>query len=77
MIFHPAEGDTIRLDAWPSAGEVVFEDVAVRYRDDLPVILHDVALRIPGGGCRVGIVGRTGSGKSTLVQGVFLFTVTF
>ena len=58
----------IRLDTWPSAGEVVFEGVAVRYRDDLPVVLRDVTLRIPGGGCRVGIVGRTGSGKSTLVQ---------
>ena len=59
---------TVPLSAWPSVGKVSFENCSVRYRDDLPIVLSAINLLIPGGGCRVGIVGRTGSGKSTLVQ---------
>ncbi|KAK2946630.1 Multidrug resistance-associated protein [Blattamonas nauphoetae] len=51
---------------WPSAGKVEFEDVGVRYRADLPLSLDQVSFTIPAGS-KVGIVGRTGSGKSTLI----------
>jgi ATP-binding cassette subfamily B protein len=47
-------------------GEIVFENVTFGYREDEPV-LHDVSFRI-GAGERVGIVGWTGSGKSTLIR---------
>ncbi|CAI7790902.1 unnamed protein product, partial [Closterium sp. NIES-54] len=42
----------------------------VQYRPDLPMVLKGVTLTIPGGN-KVGIVGRTGSGKSTLVAALF------
>ncbi|CAI5996063.1 unnamed protein product [Closterium sp. NIES-64] len=42
----------------------------VQYRPDLPMVLKGVTLNIPGGH-KVGIVGRTGSGKSTLVAALF------
>ncbi len=51
---------------WPASGEVEFRNVTVRYDVDGPDILTDVSLRF-GAGERVAIVGRTGSGKSTLV----------
>lgn len=37
----------------------------VKYRDDLDLVIKDLTLEIPRG-CKVGVVGRTGSGKSTL-----------
>ncbi|KAK6164386.1 hypothetical protein DH2020_001250 [Rehmannia glutinosa] len=42
----------------------------VRYKESLPVVLHSVSCVFPGGK-KIGIVGRTGSGKSTLIQALF------
>jgi ABC-type multidrug transport system fused ATPase/permease subunit len=55
-----------------AAGEIVFEGVTARYWKDLPDVIRGVSFRIPGGS-KVGIVGRTGSGKSTLFQILFRF----
>ena len=52
---------------WPQSGEVVFEHVNMRYRPGLPLVLKDININIHAGE-RVGIVGRTGSGKSTLTS---------
>ncbi|KAK2953839.1 Multidrug resistance-associated protein [Blattamonas nauphoetae] len=57
---------TTRNRGWPSAGEVEFKNVDVRYRPDLPLSLSSLSLKIAGGS-KVGVVGRTGSGKSTLI----------
>ena len=51
---------------WPSSnGDIVFEDVTIRYAPHLDPVLQNVSLRIPGGSTTA-ILGRTGSGKSTL-----------
>ena len=42
-------------------------DVTVRYRPELPTALAGVTLAVPAG-AKVGVVGRSGGGKSTLVQ---------
>jgi ATP-binding cassette subfamily C (CFTR/MRP) protein 4 len=55
------------LDNWPDMGEINVQDLSVRYRPSLPLSLSGVSFKIEGGS-RVGIVGRTGGGKSTLVQ---------
>lgn len=48
------------------------QNLSVRYADDLPLVLRDVSFHVPA--CaKVGIVGRTGSGKSTLFQALFRF----
>mmetsp|Transcript_5464 Transcript_5464/g.8077 ORF Transcript_5464/g.8077 Transcript_5464/m.8077 type:complete len:1386 (-) Transcript_5464:101-4258(-) len=54
-------------DTWPSKGEIVASDLSCRYREDLPTVLKQISFRFPGGS-RVGVVGRTGSGKSSLLN---------
>lgn len=44
--------------------------VQLRYRPDSPLVLKEISLSIKGGE-KVGVVGRTGSGKSTLIQALF------
>jgi ABC-type multidrug transport system fused ATPase/permease subunit len=55
---------------WPERGEIVFDGVQMRYRTDLPLILHGLTMRIEPGE-RVGIVGRTGAGKSSIASTLF------
>lgn len=50
---------------WPASGEVVVEDLSAKYSPDSPEVLHNLNFRIASGE-RVGVVGRTGSGKSSL-----------
>merc|ERR1719221_1818552 len=52
------------------SGEIIFENVAVRYRPETPLVLKGVSMVVPGG-TKVGICGRTGCGKSTLLNVLF------
>jgi len=56
--------------AWPTAGRVEVRDLYVRYAEHLPDVLKGVTFVVEGGST-VGIIGRTGSGKSTLFQALF------
>ncbi|PPR92267.1 hypothetical protein GOBAR_AA28400 [Gossypium barbadense] len=56
--------------SWPECGTIELLDLKVRYGENLPVVLHGVTCAFPGGK-KIGIVGRTGSGKSTLIQALF------
>lgn len=55
---------------WPQVGRVEFRDYSLRYRDDLDMVLKHINITIEGGE-KVGIVGRTGAGKSSLTLGLF------
>ncbi|CAM9122833.1 unnamed protein product, partial [Ectocarpus sp. 4 AP-2014] len=57
-------------DAWPAEGNIEVRDMSMRYRDDLPPVLKGLTLSIKGGS-RVGVVGRTGAGKSSLIAALF------
>ncbi|KAK4498512.1 hypothetical protein PRZ48_011170 [Zasmidium cellare] len=52
--------------SWPSRGGIVFEKAYLQYREDLPDALRNFNLNIRPGE-RIGIVGRTGAGKSTIL----------
>jgi ABC-type multidrug transport system fused ATPase/permease subunit len=56
--------------SWPEHGEIVFQDVQMRYRRNLPLVLHDFNLHVQGGE-RIGVVGRTGAGKSSIMTTLF------
>ncbi|KAI4294947.1 hypothetical protein MLD38_040782 [Melastoma candidum] len=56
--------------SWPSRGRIDILNLQVRYAAHLPLVLHGITCTFPGG-MKTGIVGRTGSGKSTLIQALF------
>lgn len=55
--------------SWPSKGELHLDNVCLRYREGLPLVLDRVTLTIKSKE-KVGIVGRTGAGKSSLVTAI-------
>lgn len=64
------ENSVSEVHRWPLEGDIVFDRVRARYDEGLPEILRGVTFRVPQG-TSMGIVGRTGSGKSTLFQVLF------
>ncbi|CAL9018040.1 unnamed protein product [Prunus brigantina] len=56
--------------SWPLRGKVDIHDLQVRYAPHMPLVLRGITCTFPGG-MKTGIVGRTGSGKSTLIQTLF------
>ncbi|XP_034018674.1 multidrug resistance-associated protein 9-like [Thalassophryne amazonica] len=57
-------------DDWPQAGAITFRNYTMKYRPCKPIVLHDLQLHI-GAKEKLGIVGRTGSGKSSLAVALF------
>ncbi|KAJ3031489.1 UNVERIFIED_CONTAM: hypothetical protein HDU68_003429 [Siphonaria sp. JEL0065] len=71
----PVEADAIVKDnrppkEWPHNGTIDFKEVVMRYAPHLPIVLNNVSFQIRDKE-KVGIVGRTGSGKSSLMQALF------
>ncbi|KAK8448521.1 hypothetical protein SEVIR_7G027200v4 [Setaria viridis] len=62
--------DRLPSPNWPTHGDIDIKNLKVRYRPNTPLILKGINIRISGGE-KIGVVGRTGSGKSTLVQALF------
>lgn len=56
--------------AWPHEGKIEIENLTVAYKDDLPPVLKKLNVIIKPGE-RIGIIGRTGAGKSTLASVFF------
>ena len=56
--------------SWPARGSIKLVDFGVRYRPDLELVLHGISCDIQPGE-KVGIVGRTGAGKSSITLALF------
>ncbi|KAJ6518372.1 ABC protein [Mycena vulgaris] len=77
-VVHYARGDVVPKEAahestpehkppaqWPALGAIQFKNVTMAYRPGLPNVLHGISLDIKAGE-KIGVVGRTGAGKSSL-----------
>ncbi|KAF9054811.1 multidrug resistance-associated ABC transporter [Panaeolus papilionaceus] len=61
--------------AWPTSGDLRVENLCARYSKAGPLVLHNLTFHIQSGQ-RVGVVGRTGSGKSSLTLSLLRCIVT-
>ncbi|KAF9573033.1 hypothetical protein EC968_009083 [Mortierella alpina] len=66
----PTTGGVRLPENWPPQGRVVFKDYSTRYREGLELVLHRVSFTIEPAQ-KIGIVGRTGAGKSSLALALF------
>eukprot|EP01027_Heterolobosea_sp_BB2_P005362 GEZU01008213.1.p1 GENE.GEZU01008213.1~~GEZU01008213.1.p1 ORF type:complete len:1468 (-),score=330.07 GEZU01008213.1:1647-6050(-) len=64
------DSSAITYDHWPAHGKIEFRDLVMRYRPNRPPVLKGISCVIHPGE-KVGIVGRTGAGKSSLTQAIF------
>ncbi|KAG9139010.1 hypothetical protein Leryth_024357 [Lithospermum erythrorhizon] len=55
---------------WPAMGKVEIQDLQIKYRTDAPLVLQGISCTFEAGH-NIGIVGRTGSGKTTLIGALF------
>ncbi|KAK9073074.1 hypothetical protein SSX86_007396 [Deinandra increscens subsp. villosa] len=62
--------DSQPSNEWPENGTISFTNLQIRYAEHLPSVLKNITCTFPGKK-KVGVVGRTGSGKSTLIQAIF------
>ncbi len=65
----PQDGDDAPA-AWPSEGKIEVEKLTAGYSDELPAVLKEITFDVKPGE-RIGVVGRTGAGKSTLAAVLF------
>jgi len=56
--------------SWPSKGAVSIENMSYTYKDGAPLVLKDLSLDIKAGE-KIGVVGRTGAGKSSMTMALF------
>lgn len=63
-------GKTKANENWPNKGEIIFSEVSFAYAKNLTPVLKEISFEIQPGE-KIGIVGRTGAGKSSLIQTIF------
>ncbi|RLN11969.1 ABC transporter C family member 8-like isoform X1 [Panicum miliaceum] len=56
--------------SWPQEGRIELQDLKIRYRPNAPLVLKGITCTFAAGN-KIGVVGRTGSGKSTLISSLF------
>lgn len=52
---------------WPSQGNITFDQITLRYRPGLPLVLKNLSLEFKAGE-KIGVVGRTGAGKTSILS---------
>ena len=55
---------------WPDVAGLMMNNFSLRYRQELPLVIKNIDFRIKSGE-RIGIVGRTGAGKSSIIHAIF------
>ncbi|XP_030840128.1 multidrug resistance-associated protein 5-like [Strongylocentrotus purpuratus] len=58
------------IDSWPKHGNITVDSLQLKYRDNLPIVLKDISFHVNSKE-KIGIIGRTGSGKSSIAVALF------
>ncbi|XP_071557592.1 ATP-binding cassette subfamily C member 4-like isoform X2 [Temnothorax nylanderi] len=66
----PITSDNPPPSTWPSQGQLILKNVSMKYHSDDPPVLKNLNVSIEPG-WKVGVVGRTGAGKSSLISALF------
>ncbi|XP_030855895.1 ATP-binding cassette sub-family C member 9 [Strongylocentrotus purpuratus] len=66
------DGEMPPPQKWPTRGKILMENISARYDRDLDPVLRDININIQPGQ-KIGICGRSGSGKSSLTLALFRF----
>ena len=66
----PSDKELVEKHSWPSKGEVVFSNVHMKYRKNTDHVLKGLTFSVKSGE-KIGCVGRTGAGKSSILQALF------
>ena len=61
------------VDKWPKAGDLEFNNVSFRYNETNEMVLKGLSFKIKHGE-KIGVIGRTGAGKSSILQAMFRMT---
>jgi ATP-binding cassette subfamily C (CFTR/MRP) protein 1 len=64
------EDEILKEKNWPKEGKIIFKDLSIKYRPNTETVLRNINLEISPGE-KIGICGRTGSGKSTICLSIF------
>ena len=70
---HENDTDADLPQGWPNHGSVTFENVHMQYAPGLPNVLRGVNLEFDSG-LKIGVIGRTGAGKSSLTSALYRLT---
>ena len=70
IVKEPDEGKDTAPEGWPRKGDIQFNNVEMSYVLDAPPVLKGLSFSVRAGE-KIGIVGRTGAGKSSLIQAIF------
>lgn len=62
--------DTVPDESWPTVGSLTLHDLSLAYFKDAPAVLKSIKMNVVAKE-KVGVVGRTGAGKSSLVAALF------
>ncbi|ODV82409.1 uncharacterized protein CANTADRAFT_19963 [Suhomyces tanzawaensis NRRL Y-17324] len=65
--------ETTPKESWPEQGEITFKDVSMAYRPGLPLVLKDLSFQVKPAE-KIGICGRTGAGKSSIMTALYRLT---
>ena len=62
--------DTVPDESWPTVGSLTLHDLSLSYLKDAPAVLKSININVAAKE-KIGVVGRTGTGKSSLVAALF------
>ena len=72
-LYIPSKSEELKKIKWPASGNLEFNNVSMRYQEGTDLVIRGVSFSIKSGE-KIGVIGRTGAGKSSLIHALFRLT---